>query len=702
MLLHRHIKNYTSETRIFQNRLLWAALVVSCFIGILLLRLTYLQIFSHSYYNQLSTQNQLEMFAIEPNRGLIYDRNGVLLAENTPIFTLSVIPEYVVNIGETISKLSKIVELSDNNLSQFYKALKQHKKFAHIPLKYKLTQSEVEAFYASRFLFPEAVIDANMIRHYPLGDAAANIIGYVGKINQQDFKNIDANSYTLSSSIGKIGIEKYYENILRGKIGYQQVEIDASGHIVHNLKEISPIPGGNLYLTVDIQLQLAAQKALGNERGAVVAIDPNNGEILALVSNPSYNPNLFAYGIDNNSFLALQNSPDKPMYNRAVRGLFPIASTIKPFLALSALDTNTIDTRYTVFDPGWFKLPNSQQVFRDWLPYGHGIVNISKAITESSDVFFYTLSTKLGIEKIGAILTRFGFGQKTGVDLAEELSGVVASPKWKMANIKKPWYPGDTVNSSIGQGFMLTTPLQLANAVAAIASRGVRYKPHLLLRRQDATGTIVEQSLQTLIPVILKNKQVWTTVINAMKSVVSNPYGTAYKNFGAKLPYTVAGKTGTAQLFHHRFNEESATFDTGNIPKKLRNHSLFIAFAPINKPRIALAVIVENSVSAPIVARKILDYYFVPQAQQNISGGEETNNTNEAPEVENNTTDVLDNATPLKTSRQVSEESHEPASSVTQGNQPSTAPESGANDAIENIISEAALKEEQEREERNT
>lgn len=623
MLLRRHIKDYKLEARLFQRRLFFAMIIVAIFIGILLLRLVYLQIFAYKHYDQLATQNQLEMFAIEPNRGLIYDRNGVLLAENTPIFTLTIIPDYVSNIQHTIAEVAKVVELSDSHIAQFYKTLKQHKKFAHVPLKYKLTQDEVERFYANQFRFPEVAIDAIMIRHYTLGEATAGVIGYIGKINVQDSKNIDANSYTLNSLMGKIGIEKYYEDVLRGKIGHQQVEIDASGHIVRKLDTINPEPGNNLYLTIDSKLQVAAQRALGNERGAVVAIDPNNGEILALVTNPSYDPNLFAYGIDSDTFSALQKSPDKPMYNRAVRGLFPIASTIKPFIALTALDTNTIDTNFTIFDPGWFKLPNSKHIFRDWLSSGHGRVNVSKAITESSDVFFYTLSTKLGIDKIGMSLARFGFGQKTGIDLAEELTGIIASPKWKLANVKKPWYPGDTVNSSIGQGFMLTTPLQLAHAVTALANRGIRYRPHLLLKKQDADGVFTEQAPQQLIPINLKNKLNWDVVINAMKNVTLSPTGTAYRHFGAKLPYTVAGKTGTAQLFRHRFNEESATFETANIAKKLRNHSLFIAFAPVERPQIALAVIVENSVIAPAVARKILDYYFLPADARDANDSKE-------------------------------------------------------------------------------
>jgi penicillin-binding protein 2 len=638
-MLHRHrIKNYQQETKIFQHRLFQATIIILLLIFILLGRLAYLQFFSHKYYSQLATHNQLEMFAIEPNRGLIYDRNGVLLAENTPIFTLSIIPDYIKNIDATINELKLLVTLDDKSLRQFYKALKQHQKFEHVPLKYKLTQNEVENVYANQFRFPGVVIDANMVRHYPLGDTTANIIGYIGKANTQDLKNSDLANYTINSFIGKIGIEKYYEKILRGVTGHQQVEIDAAGHIIHQLKSFKPTPGDNLYLTIDNKLQTAATEALGKERGAVVVIDPNNGEILALVSSPSYDPNLFAYGIDQDDFQKLQNSPDKPMFNRTIRGIFPIASTIKPFLAIEGLESGTIDTHYTINDQGWFKLPKSDYKFRDWQPYGHGKVNVTKAIIQSCDIFFYTLATKLGIEKIDSILNRFGFGQKTGIDLGEELSGVAASPKWKITTIGKPWQVSDTVLSGIGQGYMSTTPLQLANAVATLANKGLRNQPHLLLKRQAPSGTIIMTQLPKLPSIILKNKQNWETIINAMKNVVQSPTGTAHAHFGNDLHYTVAGKTGTAQLFHHRFNEENATFEVNNIPKRLRNHSLFIAFAPTDHPKIAIAVIVENSITAPIVARKVLDFILAPppttpptpsalETKQNIEKNTQTPNT---------------------------------------------------------------------------
>jgi penicillin-binding protein 2 len=350
---------------------------------------------------------------------------------------------------------------------------------------------------------------------------------------------------------------------------------------------------------------------LGKERGAVVAIDPNNGEILALVSHPSYDPNLFASGIDSATFKILQLSKDKPMYNRATLGAYPLASTIKPFIALQALDTQTISPDFKISDPGWFKLENADHIYRDWAYGGHGIVDITKAIIVSCDTFFYVLATKLGIEKINDILKRFGFGDKTNIEIAEENPGIVSSPKWKRKNKGEYWYTGDTIISSIGQGFMLATPLQLANGTAAIAMRGTRFQPHLLLAKQKHDGTLVKQNPDPLATVMLKNPNNWDIIIDAMQKVITNPRGTGRRRFGFDSAYTVAGKTGGAQLYHHKIVNENPTPESEkNIPKHLRNHSLFIAFAPIKNPQIAVAVIVENSIVSPQVARKVLDYYM--------------------------------------------------------------------------------------------
>lgn len=648
-----NIKNYRLETRLFKNRLLLATIVIFGLILILIFRLAYLQILQHNFYQKLSEQNQIELLPIEPNRGLIYDRNGNLLAENEPVFTLSIIPDSIADIDQTISELQKIINITPENLKLFHKNLVQHQKFDHIPLKLKLTETEVENFHINQYQFPGVTIDANMIRYYPFGNYTASVVGYVGRINADDLDNIDTANYSASNFIGKTGIEKFYEDELHGKVGYKQVEVDATGHVVKTLKNIQPEPGQNLYLTIDINLQKAAADAFGDQRGSVVAIDPSTGEVLALVSNPGYDPNLFAYGIDNKTFQSLLNSEDKPMFNRAIRGLFPLASNIKPFIALQLLNTGIANVNTSVYDPGWFKLPNSEHVYLDWVHTGHGTVNIHRAIMESCDTYFYNMAPKLGIDKIGQILTLFGFGKKTGIDINEEQQGIVASPQWKMQHTGKSWYPGDTVISIIGQGFMSTTPLQLAHAVAIIAKRGLGYQPHLVQKKVLANNTINIQKPIPENPVILKDKKYWETVINAMQDVIKNPQGTAHKHFGTGFPYTIAGKTGGAQLYHHKYNREGATpEDEAAIPKRLRNHTLFIAFAPVNNPKIAISVVVENSNDAPKIARKILDYYLLPpgtqkttiakKAPEKTSDEETTDNTDDTDDTTNDISDDED------------------------------------------------------------
>lgn len=607
----RRLKNYNQEKNQFKGRVIKATLLIAVLIIILIVRLFNLQIIQYKFYTNLSEHNQLEFLPIEPNRGLIYDRNGVLLAENLPLFSLNIVPEQAQNINSTIKNLQTIINITSNDIQQFHKALKKRRHFEHIPIKPKLTQEEVATFYLNQYRLPGVVVETQMIRHYPLNKIMASVIGYVGRINNQDLKNIDINNYGATNFIGKIGIEKYYEKQLHGKTGYKIAEVNATGRIIRIQKTIQPTPGNTLILTIDSKLQQAAQDALGTERGAVVAIDPNNGEVLALVSFPSFDPNLFASGIDNTTFNKLQSSNDKPMYNRATLGSYPLASTIKPFIALQGLDTGTITPHFTISDPGWFKLPNVKHLYRDWIYHGHGIVNVTKAIIVSCDTFFYTLSVKLGIEKIDDILARFGFGSKTKIDIAEEASGVIASPKWKASHKGTHWYTGDTIISSIGQGFMSATPLQLASGVAAIAMHGKRFQPHLLLITKKEDNTLVKQEAITLPPVVLKNPKNWDIIIDAMQKVITSPIGTARPRFGSIPEYTVAAKTGGGQLFHHKIvNENPDPQSEESIPKHLRNHNLFITFAPVESPKIAIAVVTENSIIAPQVARKVLDHYL--------------------------------------------------------------------------------------------
>jgi len=603
------IKNHRQEHTLFKRRLIIVALTVIALVILIIARLFYLQIIQHKLYVSLAERNQIELLPIEPNRGLIYDRNGVLLAENIPVFSLSIIPERTPNLMDTINNLRQIIDISPDNIKQFYRFLQQQRRFDHVPLKVKLTQEEIANFYVNQFRFPGVTIDANMVRHYPLGPTMASALGYVGRINTQELQEIEPKNYSATHFMGKTGIEKNYETLLHGKVGYKEVEINAFGHALRTIKQIPQTPGNNLYLTIDSKLQQCAEQALAGENGAIVAMNPTNGEILALVSAPSFDPNLFATGIDNDAFQELLHSPDRPMFNRVIKGQFPIASPIKLFTALEGLDTNTINTNFTVADPGWFKLPNSEHIYHDWERGGHGKVNVTKAITVSCDIFFYTLAIKLGIEKIDNILQRFGFGTKTGIDLAEERTGIIASPLWKLNHIGKPWYPGDTVISGIGQGFMTATPLQLVVAVSTIAMHGQRFQPHVLLQSVNPSGTITAAQPTVQDRVILKNPSHWNTVIEAMTQVIDSPQGTARTRFGINHLYTVAGKTGTAQLYSHKTDEAGNIIQT-NVPKKLRNHSLFIAFAPVENPQIAIAVIAENINSAPTIARKIMDQYL--------------------------------------------------------------------------------------------
>lgn len=609
--LQRQIKNYARETKQFKNRVLRATLLMAVLLLLLTVRLFNLQIANYKLYANLAANNQLKLLPIEPNRGLIYDRNGVLLAENLPIFSLHIITKHLKNIKTTLANLQTIIEITPDEIKKLNKELQQHHHLEHLPLKTKLKQEEVAAFYVNRYRFPEVVIETQMTRYYPLANEIANVLGYVSRINKNELKNIDTTNYHFNSFIGKVGIEKKYESTLRGKTGYKVVEVNAAGKIVRILNMVLPTPGDNLYLAIDSKLQQVAQDALGKEKGAVVAIDPNNGELLALVSNPSYDPNLFVNGINSSTFDALQTSNDKPMYNRATKSLFPLASTIKPFLALQGLDTGAITPDFKISDPGWFKLENSSYKYRDWAYNGHGVVNVTKAIMVSCDTFFYTMAVKLGIEKMAAILKLFGFGSKTNIDITEESSGIIASPEWKMQHKGKRWYLGDTIISSIGQGFMAATPLQLAHGVAAIAMHGKRFQPHLLLATQQPSGTKIFQNPIPLPAVNLKNPNNWHIIIAAMQLVVTNPMGNAYSRFGAKPAYSVAGKTGGAQLYHHKIvNENPTPASEANTPKHLRNHSLFIAFAPVENPKIAIAVVAENSIIAPKVARKVLDQYL--------------------------------------------------------------------------------------------
>jgi len=599
------IKNSAHEMLLLKRRILTISIIVAILTLILILRLITLQIIQHKYYTTLSTLNALDITPIEPRRGIIYDRNGVILAKNIPTFILMINPSKIKHLNQKITELNKIIPLSKNDLEQFHKQLKQHRRFEQIPLKLKLTAEEVAKFAVNSFRFPGFSVQAKLIRQYPLGKTFAHVLGYVGRINTRDLDNIDTTNYAATNFIGKVGIEKYYETLLHGIVGYKKIETDADGKTIRIINTNPPIQGNNIYLTIDNKLQQVAADALAKHNGAVVVIQPSTGEILAMASNPSYDPNLFVNGIDYQAFKKLQQDKNHPLYNRPLRGLYPPGSTIKPFIAIEGLKTNTINASQRIFDPGWYQIPNTTHIFHDWKKTGHGWVNLSKAIIESCDTYFWTLANKLGIRQIDEILDQFNFGKPTGIDMKEELAGNIPSPEWKLRYTGYAWYKGDTANAGIGQGYIDVTPLQLASATTILANRGMHLQPHLLYATQASDGTITKTIPTEEAPVILDNPKNWGIVIQAMSKVISGATGF---RFGRKPPYTIAAKTGTAQLVslqYAEFNKVSA------IPKNLRDNSVFIAFAPINKPKIALAVISENSKDAPRITRKIIDYYLL-------------------------------------------------------------------------------------------
>jgi penicillin-binding protein 2 len=601
------LKDHIRESGLFSSRLIAISLLICCLVVALVCRLCFLQILHQDRYKTLSRQNRFAIIPINPNRGLIYDRNGVLLATNVPAFNLEIVPSRAKHLKKTIAELKKVLPISKEDIKSFYKQRHQRRPFDSVPLKVNLTMKEMALFAINKYRFPGVEIKARLIRQYPLGSTMAHVIGYVGRINEKELATVDNSNYSNTNFIGKVGVEKFYEGILHGQTGYEQVETNASGRIIRTIQRIPPVPGRNLKLSIDANLQKAASEAFGDEHGAMVAIDPRTGEILAMVSKPTYDPNDFVQGLTPKEYKEYAHSPSQPLYNRAIRGLYPLASTIKPFLALEGLNSKTVTPRQRVFDPGWFKLPNSRIVFRTWKKGGHGWVNLSRAIIVSNDTYFYTLAAMMGIKHIDKILTAFGFGKLTGVDMGEELSGVVASPKWKKRVKGVSWYPGDTVNAGIGQGFMLTTPLQLASATATLAARGVRFRPHLVTEMFGGDTSPVNIAPTHLKPVVLRSENIWNVIVRAMVGVVTSGEGTGYR-FGRHPPYSVAVKTGTAQVFSDkgvRIDEDAEA-----LPYHLRDHTLFIAFAPVSNPKIAIGVVVEHSKRASNVARYFMDYYF--------------------------------------------------------------------------------------------
>lgn len=627
MRQHKELKNHQREIYFFRFRLIVSFVFMLTLVVILLARLFYLQIIRQSYFTTLADNNRIAVVPIVPNRGLIQDRNGIVLAQNYSGYTLELSPAKITNLEDTINELSTLVDIQPKDRKRFKKLLTESHTSNSYPIRSRLNEVEVARFAAQRFRFPGVEIKARLFREYPYRDKTSHLIGYVGRINDKDFaeleqKNLAAN-YRGSDYIGKIGIEQSYEMELHGTTGFEQVEVDAGGRGVRVLSKVAPKSGSTLTLTMDIKLQEIAEQAFANFRGALVAIDPNNGEVLAFVSKPGYDPNLFVDGIDTDSWDALNNSPDVPLNNRALRGQYPPGSTIKPFMALSALDSGTRTPTYSINDPGYFTLPGNRHQYRDWKTGGHGKVDMFKSIVISCDTYYYGLATDMGIDAVHEYLEKFGFGKKTGLDMEGESGGLLPSQDWKKRRFNQIWYPGDTVSVGIGQGYTLVTPMQLAYATAIIANDGVGYRPHLV-KQLEADGT----TRVAPIDINLELHPEHLELVKRAMTAVTLPGGTAaYAGSGAS--YSFAGKTGTAQVIGIKQGEKYVAKD---ISERNRDHAWFIAFAPADKPRIALAVLAENaghggSISAPI-ARKVIDYYLLgkvppPVVPVKIKGGEE-------------------------------------------------------------------------------
>ncbi|WP_456404882.1 penicillin-binding protein 2 [Thiolapillus sp.] len=603
-------KDYRREGRLFTHRAIVAGLLVFILLGSIIGRMVYLQIIDHEHFTTLAQDNRVKLIPLPPTRGLIYDRKNRLLALNRPAFNLEIIPEMVPDLEKSLAELGALVEIRDVDKERFFKLKRQKRRFESIPIKLDISQEEAALFAVNRYKFPGISIKARLTRTYPWKDIMAHVVGYVGRVSLKDLQSIDASNYAGTTYIGKTGVEKSYEDILHGKVGLQQVEVNALGKAVRVLQETPPEPGRSLRLSIDIDLQQVALDALGEENGAVVAIDPKTGEVLALASKPGFDPNPFVEGISSKDYQALRQDPDKPLFNRALQGAYPPGSTIKPFMGLAGLELAFIDAREKKYCPGFFQLPGHDHKYRDWKKGGHGAMDVDAAITQSCDVFFYQLAHEIGIDKLQRYLKQFRFGEKTGIDMVGERTGIRPSREWKRKRYKQVWFPGETVIIGIGQGSFETTPLQLAAATAAIANNGRYIEPRLVDEIVDENTGVVHSSerKEHIIPV--KSPSNWDKIREAMTHVVEGARGTARRLKNEH--YRIAGKTGTAQVFTVKQDEE---YDESKVSKKNRDHALFIAYAPVEDPQIAVAVIVENgghggSTAAP-VAKKVMDAWLL-------------------------------------------------------------------------------------------
>ncbi|MBF8660038.1 penicillin-binding protein 2 [Pseudomonas putida] len=604
------LKDHEKDARLVRNRVVVGAVAVMLLICVLIARLYYLQIIQYDYHSTLSENNRVHVQPIPPTRGLIFDRNGVVIADNRPSFSLSMTRERAGDWQQVLDSIVEILELTPDDRALFEKRMRQGRRpFEPVPILFELNEEQIARVAVNQFRLPGVEVVAQLVRHYPQGAHFAHSVGYVGRINEKELKTLDPVNYSGTHHIGKTGIERFYEATLHGQVGYEEVETNARGRVLRVLKRTDPKPGKDIVLSLDIKLQEAAEVALAGRRGAVVALDPRTGEVLAMVSQPSFDPNLFVTGISFKAYAELRDSIDRPLFNRILRGLYPPGSTIKPAVAIAGLDSGAVTPSSRVFDPGYYQLPNYDHKYRNWNRSGDGWVDLDTAIMRSNDTYFYDLAHKMGIDRLSSYMNKFGIGQRVSLDMFEESAGLMPSREWKRATRRQAWFPGETLILGIGQGYMQATPLQLAQATALIANKGVWNRPHLA-KTIEGEPPVDENPMPDI---VLRDKADWARVTHGMEQVMHGARGTARKAaIGAQ--YRIAGKSGTAQVVAIKQGEK---YDRNKLQERHRDHALFVAFAPADDPKIVVSVMVENGesgsgVAAPVV-RQIMDAWLLDE-----------------------------------------------------------------------------------------
>ncbi len=609
------IRDYQAEARLFASRAIVAFFGIVVLMGLLVANMYNIQVNQFQDYQTRSNDNRIKVVPIAPNRGLIYDRNGVLLAENRPVFNLELTPEKIKDIDATIQELQTILEITPEQIERFHRERKRTRRFKSLPLLTQLNEKQVAVFSVNQYRFPGVEISATLKRYYPYGEVLTHVIGYVSRINDRDMQRLireekDAN-YQATRDIGKLGIEKYYEDLLHGTAGYQEVEVNSRGRVIRTLKYVPPVPGKDIVLNLDINLQLYVHQLLDGRRGSAIVLDPRDNGVLAMVSSPSYDPNAFVHGISGKAYRDLLNDKNRPLVNRTTLGIYPPASTIKPFMAVAALQEGVITPNTTRNDPGYWRIPNSDtRPFRDWLRWGHGRVDVIKSIEESVDTFYYQIAYDLGIDRISNWMMMFGFGDYTGIDIYEESKANMPTRDWKMSRHKTPWYKGDTIPVGIGQGYWTATPMQIAKATSVLVNNGAVSAPHLLKSTIDNGDNFEEQETSEYVtypPIQNVPEKYWDIAKEGMRRVNHGTRGTARRSF-YNMSYQTAGKSGTAQVFGLGENEE---YNADEIAEHLRDHALFTGFAPFDDPKVIVTLVLENagggSSNGGPMARKIFD-----------------------------------------------------------------------------------------------